>query len=202
MVDFSLTNKIALITGASRGIGEAIALTLSEYGAHCILVSRKIEGLEAVKEKIEQAGGIADAIAGHTGSLEQINLLFEQIKNKFGRLDILINNAATNPYFGEMIGADEAVWNKTNEVNLKGPFFHHPAGRPADGRIRRRCNRQCLLHQRCPAGPDAGHLFHHQSRPDLNDQSICHRACTQKYPGQCAVAGSDGNPFCIGPHQH
>lgn len=123
MVDFSLENKIALITGASRGIGEAIALTLAEFGAHCILVSRKLEGLQVVKEKIEHKGGRADAIAGHTGSLEQINLLFEQIKNNYGRLDILINNAATNPYFGEMIAANEAVWDKTNEVNLKGPFF-------------------------------------------------------------------------------
>jgi NAD(P)-dependent dehydrogenase (short-subunit alcohol dehydrogenase family) len=123
MVDFSLENKIALITGASRGIGEAIALTLAEFGAHCILVSRKLEGLQVVKEKIEHKGGRADAIAGHTGSLEQINLLFEQIKNNYGRLDFLINNAATNPYFGEMIAANEAVWDKTNEVNLKGPFF-------------------------------------------------------------------------------
>jgi NAD(P)-dependent dehydrogenase (short-subunit alcohol dehydrogenase family) len=123
MVNFSLANKIALITGASRGIGEAIAIALAEYGAHCILVSRKIEGLQAVKQKIEQNGGQADAIAGHTGKLEQIDQLFEQIKNKFGRLDILVNNAATNPYFGEMMDAGEAVWDKTNEVNLKGPFF-------------------------------------------------------------------------------
>ena len=123
MVNFSLEKKIALITGASRGIGEAIALTLAEYGARCILVSRKLAGLEAVREKIEQRGGQADAIGGHTGNLEQINQLFEQIQNKYGRLDILINNAATNPHFGEMIDADEAVWDKTNEVNLKGPFF-------------------------------------------------------------------------------
>ena len=123
MVNFSLENKIALITGASRGIGEALALALAEYGARCILVSRKLEGLQQVKEKIEQAGGQAEALAGHTGSLEQIDQLFEQVKAKYGRLDILINNAATNPYFGEMMGADEAVWDKTNEVNLKGPFF-------------------------------------------------------------------------------
>ena len=123
MVNFSLANKIALITGASRGIGEAIALALAEYGAHCILVSRKIEGRQKVKEKIEHGGGQAEAIAGHTGNLEQIGQLFEKIKGKFGRLDILVNNAAANPYFGEMMGADEAIWDKTNEVNLKGPFF-------------------------------------------------------------------------------
>ena len=123
MVNFSLADKIALITGASRGIGEAIAMTLAEYGARCILVSRKIEGLQAVKGKIEDSGGRADAIAGHTGNMEQITQLFEQIQTEYGRLDILINNAATNPHFGEMLDANEAVWDKTNEVNLKGPFF-------------------------------------------------------------------------------
>lgn len=123
MVNFSLSDRIALITGASRGIGEAIATTLAEYGALCILVSRKIDGLQAVRERIEQKGGKADAMAGHTGNLQQISQLFEQIKNKYGRLDILINNAATNPHFGEMMSADEGAWDKTNEVNLKGPFF-------------------------------------------------------------------------------
>jgi NAD(P)-dependent dehydrogenase (short-subunit alcohol dehydrogenase family) len=123
MVDFKLTDKIALITGASRGIGEAIALTLAEYGAHCILTSRKIEGLQAVADKITKSGGKAEAIACHAGYVDQIEALNKQIGEKFGKLDILVNNAATNPYFGEMIGADERAWDKTIEVNLKGPFF-------------------------------------------------------------------------------
>ena len=123
MVDFSLKDKIALITGASRGIGEAIAMTLSEYGALCILVSRKIEALEQVREKIEHKGGQAEVLACHTGNLNQINDLFAKIDGRHGRLDILINNAATNPYFGDMVKADEKAWDKTNEVNLKGPFF-------------------------------------------------------------------------------
>jgi NAD(P)-dependent dehydrogenase (short-subunit alcohol dehydrogenase family) len=123
MVDFSLTDKTALITGASRGIGEAIAMTLSEYGARCILVSRKIQGLEQVKEKIEQQGGRAEVLACHTGDLTQINHLFAEVEKTIGRLDILVNNAATSPYFGEMVKADEKAWDKTNDVNLKGPFF-------------------------------------------------------------------------------
>ena len=123
MVDFSLNDKIALITGASRGIGEAIAMALSEYGARCILVSRKIQGLEQVKENIEQNGGQADVFACNTGSLTQINELFAEIDNRYGRLDILVNNAATNPYFGDMVKAEERAWDKTNDVNLKGPFF-------------------------------------------------------------------------------
>ncbi len=123
MINFSLQGKIALITGASRGIGKAIAMTLSDHGAHCILVSRKLEGLREVAGKIEENGAKAIAIACHMGYLNQIESLFKTVRKQFGRLDILVNNAGTNPYFGEMLGADEAAWNKTHDVNLKGPFF-------------------------------------------------------------------------------
>jgi NAD(P)-dependent dehydrogenase (short-subunit alcohol dehydrogenase family) len=123
MVNFSLDSRIALITGASRGIGEAIAVALADYGAHCILVSRKIDALQDVAEKIRETGGKAEAIACHVGHLEEIEALFREVRDRFGKLDILVNNAATNPYFGDMIDADEGVWDKTNEVNLKGPFF-------------------------------------------------------------------------------
>jgi NAD(P)-dependent dehydrogenase (short-subunit alcohol dehydrogenase family) len=122
-VDFRLDGKIALVTGASRGIGEAIAVTLADYGAHCILVSRKAEALAGVAEKIAARGGKAEVMACHVGDMEQIEGLFQQVKERFGKLHILINNAATNPYFGEMLGADEGIWNKTFDVNLKGPFF-------------------------------------------------------------------------------
>ncbi len=123
MVNFSLKGKIAMITGASRGIGEAIAMTLADNGAHCILVSRKAEALEEVSQKIEKNGGNALALACHVGYLNQIETLFKTVTEQFGRLDILINNAGTNPYFGEMLGAEEAAWDKTHDVNLKGPFF-------------------------------------------------------------------------------
>jgi NAD(P)-dependent dehydrogenase (short-subunit alcohol dehydrogenase family) len=122
-VDFRLDGKIAVITGASRGIGEAIAITLADYGAQCILVSRKADALKGVADKIASRGGKAEVMACHVGDLKQIEGLFDQIKTRYGKLNILINNAATNPYFGEMLGADEGVWNKTFDVNLKGPFF-------------------------------------------------------------------------------
>lgn len=122
-INFNLTGKTALITGASRGIGEAIAITLADYGAHCILVSRKADALGGVAEKIISRGGRADAIACNVGDIEKIPVIFEKIKERYGKLDILVNNAATNPYFGEMTGADEAAWDKTFDVNLKGPFF-------------------------------------------------------------------------------
>jgi NAD(P)-dependent dehydrogenase (short-subunit alcohol dehydrogenase family) len=123
MTSFELNNKVALITGASRGIGEAIALTLAQYGARCLLVSRKAEGLAAVESKIAVEGGKADAITCHMGDLSRIEQLVEQVKATYGRLDILVNNAATNPYFGPMDRAPEWAWNKTVDVNLKGPFF-------------------------------------------------------------------------------
>ena len=123
MVDFSLKDKVALITGASRGIGEAAALTLAQYGAHCILASRKIDALKDVEEKIKAAGGKADSIACNMGSIEQIEAMMAEIGKRFGKLNILFSNAATNPYFGSLVNADEKAWDKTFEVNLKGPFF-------------------------------------------------------------------------------
>jgi NAD(P)-dependent dehydrogenase (short-subunit alcohol dehydrogenase family) len=122
-VDFSLKDKIAVVTGASRGIGEAIARTLAEYNAHVIVVSRKIEGLEKVAYDIKEKGGKVTPYATHVGKKEDIEKLFSFIKSNFGRCDILVNNAATNPYFGPLIDAEESAWDKTFEVNLKGPLF-------------------------------------------------------------------------------
>lgn len=123
MKEFNLKGKKALVTGASRGIGESIAKTLAAYGAELILASRKIDDLRKVEEDIKRSGGVAGSIACNTGEMEQIGALFEEIKKRHGRLDILVNNAATNPYFGDVLGADEKVWDKTFAVNLKGMFF-------------------------------------------------------------------------------
>ncbi len=123
MVNFKLDGKAALITGASRGIGEAIALTLAEYGAHCILASRKIDALKSVEDKIKAKGGKADSIACHMGDIRQITALMDEIGKRWGKLNIIVNNAATNPHAGSLLVADEGMWDKTHEVNLKGPFF-------------------------------------------------------------------------------
>lgn len=123
MKDFNLEGRIAVITGASRGIGLAIAQKLARYGALCILVSRKVESLEAAAAGIREKGFKAEAMACHTGHPDQIKAMYEKIQEKYGALDILVNNAATNPHFGEMLTADEGIWNKTLDVNLKGPFF-------------------------------------------------------------------------------
>ena len=122
-VDFSLEGKIALLTGGSRGIGEAIATEFALRGAHCILTSRKLEGLNEVVERITASGGSAEAIACHAGELGQIESLVQGVDQRHGRVDILVNNAATNPHAGPVIGATEAAWDKTFDVNVKGAFF-------------------------------------------------------------------------------
>ena len=120
---FDLTGKVALVTGASRGIGEAIARGLAASGATVVMCSRKQEALEAVAGSIEQQGGRAIPIACHTGQPDAIRALFEQVAARHGRLDVLINNAATNPYFGPVLDASESVFDKTFEVNVKGYFL-------------------------------------------------------------------------------
>lgn len=120
---FDLTGKIALVTGASRGIGESIARLLAEQGAHVIVSSRKIDGCQAVADSIAADGGSAEALACHVGNMEDITNTFASIKANHGRLDILINNAATNPYFGHILDTDLAAYNKTVDVNVRGYFF-------------------------------------------------------------------------------
>ncbi|HAB63814.1 MAG TPA: short-chain dehydrogenase, partial [Pseudomonas sp.] len=89
---FDLDGKIAFVSGASRGIGEAIAKLLAQQGAHVIVSSRKIDGCQAVADAINADGGKATAVACHIGELEQIQAVFAQIREQFGRLDILVNN--------------------------------------------------------------------------------------------------------------
>ena len=124
IVDFSMQDQVAVVTGASRGIGEAIARGFAEQGATVVVCSRKQEGLEEVAEKIAAEGGKAVPIACHAGKVEAIEALFERVENELGRLDVLVNNAATNPYFGPAIDMPEWAFDKTLEVNLKGYFVH------------------------------------------------------------------------------
>lgn len=120
---FRLDNKVSVITGASGGIGKEIACGFAEMGATVVLSSRKQDALERVAGEIGQRGGKAIPMACHAGKLDQIARLFEKVMEQCGRVDVLVNNAATNPYFGPNLHADEAVWDKTMDVNLKGYFF-------------------------------------------------------------------------------
>ncbi len=120
---FDLTGKIALVSGASRGIGAAIATLFAEQGAHVIVSSRKLDGCQTVADEIVAAGGSAEALACHIGKLEDIEKTFATLRERHGRLDILINNGAANPYFGPILETDYGAFTKTVEVNLRGYFF-------------------------------------------------------------------------------
>ena len=123
MKHFDMSGKVALVNGASRGIGEAIAKGLADCGALVVLTSRQKESVQKVADDIVAAGGKAVARACHAGHLDEIEALFDYIKEKFGRLDILINNAATNPYYGPATDLTPKAFDKTVDINLKGPYF-------------------------------------------------------------------------------
>lgn len=137
-VSFSLEGKVAIITGASRGIGESIARAFVAHGARVVLASRKIDGVRSVAESI---GPSAFAVAAHTGREDDCKNLVSKAIEHFGKVDVLVNNAATNPYFGPMLDIDMGAWDKTFEVNLKGYFWmirevsKHLQGRNAPGSI-------------------------------------------------------------------
>ncbi|MCP4360234.1 MAG: glucose 1-dehydrogenase [Chloroflexi bacterium] len=120
--DFDLTGKVALITGASRGIGQAIAGVYAAAGAKIVLASRKQAGLDAVAEIIRSNGGEALPIAAHTGSEEAVNTLVQQATEAYGGIDIVVNNAGTNPHFGPLLTSEESQWDKIYDVNVKGYF--------------------------------------------------------------------------------
>jgi NAD(P)-dependent dehydrogenase (short-subunit alcohol dehydrogenase family) len=121
--DFSLKGKVALVTGGSRGIGKAIAVGLAKAGADVALASRKLPDLEEVAKEIKGAGRKSLAVAAHVGRLEEINNLVSKVKDEFGRIDILVNNAATNPTMDQAIDIEERAWDTIMNLNLKGLFF-------------------------------------------------------------------------------
>jgi dehydrogenase/reductase SDR family member 4 len=120
---FSLEGKVAVVTGGSRGIGRASALALADAGADVVVSSRKIADLETVAEEIKAKGVKGKAIAAHVGKMEDSRALIEQVMQEFGRIDILFNNAGTNPYYGPLMDQDEKTYDITMNVNLKSVFF-------------------------------------------------------------------------------
>jgi NAD(P)-dependent dehydrogenase (short-subunit alcohol dehydrogenase family) len=120
---FDLSGKVALVTGASRGIGEEVARLLAASGAHVIVTSRRVDDCQRVADDIIAAGGSAEAAACHIGEMAQIEALYEQLAARHGRLDILVNNAATSPYFGPIADTGVDAFQKTVDVNIRGYFF-------------------------------------------------------------------------------
>ena len=125
---FSVAGRVALVTGASRGIGEGIAKLLASAGAHVIVSSRKIDGCQRVADEIKEAGGSAEALACHIGEMDQVEACFKTIEEQHGKLDILVNNAAANPYFGHVLDTDLAAFQKTVDVTIRGYFFMSSLG--------------------------------------------------------------------------
>jgi NAD(P)-dependent dehydrogenase (short-subunit alcohol dehydrogenase family) len=119
-MDIKLDGKVALVTGASKGIGKAIAETLVASGAKVMLVSRKQEPLEAAAASMP---GEVATFAANTGDVEAGRRCVAATIERFGQLDVLVNNAATNPYYGPLLGVDEGRFDKTFQVNIRGPLF-------------------------------------------------------------------------------
>ncbi len=118
-MELSLDGKVAIVTGASRGIGLAIARAYAEAGATVVMTARKIEGLERAVAAVE---GEIHPIVAHGGDPDAARRTVAEVVERYGRLDVLVNNAATNPYMGPMIDIDLSRWDKTFEVNLRGPL--------------------------------------------------------------------------------
>jgi NAD(P)-dependent dehydrogenase (short-subunit alcohol dehydrogenase family) len=139
----TLEGKVAIVTGGSRGIGEAIARTFAAHGAKVVLAARKPDAVVAVAESLskEHGAGTALGLAAHTGKEDECVRLVKETIERFGKVDVLVNNAGTNPYFGPLLNADMGAWDKTFEVNLKGYFWcarevaRHCIGRDAPGSI-------------------------------------------------------------------
>ena len=119
-MEIRLDGQVALVTGGSRGIGKAIARTFAEAGAQVMITSRKAEACEAAAREI---GKNAHFEAGHIGRDEDAERVIEATLDRLGRIDVLVNNAATNPYAGPTIEVDRARWDKTFATNLTAPLF-------------------------------------------------------------------------------
>jgi NAD(P)-dependent dehydrogenase (short-subunit alcohol dehydrogenase family) len=119
---FSLEGKVALITGASKGIGEAIARYYAACGAKLVINSRKQEDLDTVAESIRAEGGECTGIAANAGDTAACKMLVEKVVEVYGGIDILVNNAASNPVYGPVVQCGEWAFDKIMNVNVKAPF--------------------------------------------------------------------------------
>ncbi|WP_394353865.1 glucose 1-dehydrogenase [Spirosoma taeanense] len=119
---FDLTGKVAVITGASKGIGEDIARLFARFGARVIVSSRKQDACDQLADDIKAQGGEATGIAAHVGDVAQLQQLVEKTIATYGGIDILVNNAASNPVFGPALDCDGNAFDKIMQANVKAPF--------------------------------------------------------------------------------
>lgn len=121
--EFDLSGKVAIVTGASRGIGRSIALALARAGADVALAARKPEDLERCASEVSATGRRGVAIPTNVRRMEELERLVEQTREQLGRVDILVNNAGTNPAFGPIQNVDEKAWEIVMNTNVKAAFF-------------------------------------------------------------------------------
>ncbi len=183
------SNKTAIVTGASRGIGEAVARQLAAEGAHVVLTSRTEQSLIEVADSINQAGGKATAMACHVGKTDQIDALMARVESELGSLDLLVNNAGTNPYFGPAADAEPWAFDKTFDVNLKGPYFLSASAvklmaKSGGGAIVNVASIEAL----CPARQ---HLLYAMTKAAMISM-------TQGFAKECGPAGIRVNAVCPG----
>ncbi|MCK0144908.1 glucose 1-dehydrogenase [Arenibacter sp. F26102] len=120
---FDLKDKVAIVTGASKGIGESIARGLAEYGAKVVVSSRNQEAVDQVANSFKEEGYDAIGIACHVGDEAQLKKLVDETVNAYGGVDILVNNAATNPFYGPLDTMENALFDKIMDINVKAPFL-------------------------------------------------------------------------------
>jgi NAD(P)-dependent dehydrogenase (short-subunit alcohol dehydrogenase family) len=120
---FSLKGKVAIVTGGSRGIGQAIAFGFAKAGAKVIVTSRKQQDLEATAAEIRAFGGEVLVLPAHLGKMEEIQKMVSAVMGKYGRIDILVNNAGASPAMGSVLDSDERLWDTIMTLNLKGVYF-------------------------------------------------------------------------------
>ena len=119
---FSLKEKTAIISGGSKGIGKAIAFKYAEAGANVVICSRKKDNLDSAIEEAQTAGFNIIGIECNAGEIESINNVVNKTIEQFGRVDILVNNAAANPYYGPILNSQDSHWEKIWDINVKGYF--------------------------------------------------------------------------------
>jgi NAD(P)-dependent dehydrogenase (short-subunit alcohol dehydrogenase family) len=117
---FDITGKVIIVTGASRGIGLAIATTFAQAGARVVISSRKQDALDEAAAALTGQGCDVFPLAAHNGDKAALQALAAGTVERYGTVDVLVNNAATNPHFGTILEAEDSLWQKTLEVNLMG----------------------------------------------------------------------------------
>lgn len=123
VADFSLAGKVAIVTGGSRGIGRSIAIGLAEAGADVAIAARKPESLEEALAAVRATGRRGIAVPTNVREMDALRNLIAETRRQLGRIDILVNNAATNPFFGPIHNIEERAWDVIMNTNIKSAFF-------------------------------------------------------------------------------